>query len=182
MKIIFSLILILECIILFVNYTQFEDEFVKCFTYITTWGLLFTTITFVLSVLFIGESDSGQLSEINNEQSFFKCFKLLIILYQFSIASEILITILYWAIIYNPTNHDKYTSIQIVGTVYCDHIVPLVLLILDYIFLSSIPFTLRLIPIHMMIATLYLIVNLSYSLAVSPVYKTMNWRTPSGII
>ena len=101
--------------------------------------------------------------------------------YQGLFASVILSTILYWVILYQPDKIVNYNLLQKIGSVYLDHTVPLVFHTIDYVFLSSIPFTRRMIPLNLLFAVMYFVFNMSYSLTVEPVYSIMDWKSPKGI-
>ena len=105
--------------------------------------------------------------------------------YQFCFITEILITLLFWTTLWPlAIKEDRFLSNQwAMAGLVLDHSAPMFCLLLDYILVSTVPFTLRhslaFIPLHF----LYGGVNLQWQLTTgNPVYPTLDWTVGSSYL
>jgi hypothetical protein len=94
-----------------------------------------------------------------------------IFFYVTSFTFEIIITIFFWAILFPLMKKaDVFTFI--------DHIAPIVILLIDYT-MSRIPFTIRHLPLAMIILLIYGTINMTWTLVTGhPVYPPLDFKGP----
>ena len=99
--------------------------------------------------------------------------------------TEVLLAIFFWFIFltqvkfsneFNQENHDALVALKIV-----DHYLPLIILVTDYI-ISNPVFVLRHVIFSFGYGLLFMFVNLIVSLAGTPTYATMDWRSVQGVL
>ena len=108
-------------------------------------------------------------------------------MYELALTMEILITLVFWTILYpgetdcnanNPNGIHELHCVNLLG----DHCVPLFCLLVDYTFNVQ-PIVKRHIWVITVTVIAYLIVNIFATFyRGEPVYPPMDWQTPEGII
>jgi len=93
-----------------------------------------------------------------------------IFFYCASFTYEIIITLFFWSVLFPGIKHpDAFTFI--------DHISPIVILLVDYS-MNRIPFSIRLLPLSMILLLVYGIVNMAWTLSTgNPVYPPINFKS-----
>ena len=110
----------------------------------------------------------------------FRAWKWYCFLFEFTLMSEIIITIFFWTVLNNPGLYiGDYLHDLVLRT---DHIVPLSLLFIDYCF-NTVPFCFRHLSIVYIIGAIYLSINCIASLSRgNPIYPPLDWTKPIGYI
>ena len=117
MRAAFCGILTLEWIILIYN----TDDFKGTLKYFTIWGLIYSTVAMFLA--------------------FFQCnWRLYSIIYQQALTSELIITPFFYLILRGAIPAKMIDTPLKVLAMYMDHTLPLLCLMTDFIFFSSVPF------------------------------------------
>ena len=93
------------------------------------------------------------------------------VIYYIAFSYEIAITILYWSILFE--GHEDGLSAYIDLTV---HGLPLAALFLDFIF-NPFSFDIKHFLLVLIAATIFVLINMAYSLGVQPVYGMVDWVT-----
>ena len=75
----------------------------------------------------------------------------------------------------------EWKGLRLLGLIM-DHTFPLVVLLTEYIFLNSVPFINRHMPIVFGVGGLYMVFNMIYTLTNEPIYDPITWNSPMGII
>ena len=93
-----------------------------------------------------------------------------IFFYVTSFTFEIIITMFFWAVLFPlMKKSDPFTFI--------DHIAPIVILLIDYS-MSRIPFSIRHLPLAMIILLFYGLINMTWTLVTGrPVYPPLDFKT-----
>ena len=146
--------------------------------YLTQWGSFFTTVTLGMSLYYIPGREIAERSK-EESQNIFAGWKWYCLLYEFSLSTEILITGYYWALEFASRDPNQGPIADMHSNFV--HILPLVFLLFDFCFLSATPFLIRHELFNFIIKMLYMVVNMSISLASSPVYGLITWRSGLGV-
>jgi hypothetical protein len=117
------------------------------------------------------------------KNSIFQAWKWHTILFQISLTTEVIITIIFWPILYTPApavgqfkNVDLYQASKII-----DNYLPLVILLIDF-FLSNPVFLIRHMFFSLAYGFMFVFTNMIVSLADEPPYSLMSWRSASGVL
>ena len=95
---------------------------------------------------------------------------------------ELLIVPFFWGILWKDAYNEMKDHKSVIVEMCIDHSVPLLCLMLDYLFLNMIPFAKRHILALMTVNIAYMIVNLAATLVSgTPVYPPITWKDPMGI-
>lgn len=93
----------------------------------------------------------------------------IITIYELAFSFEFVITIVYWAFLFDGTTDPTKLYLNTNG-----HGFPLLGLTLDLIF-NSYDFSIKRFLITLAIAGAYMVINLAYTLAVEPIYGILTW-------
>jgi hypothetical protein len=94
-----------------------------------------------------------------------------IFFYGASFTFEIIITILFWAVLFPTIKKPNPFS-------FIDHIAPIIILLVDYS-MSRIPFSNRHLPLAMILLIIYCAFNMTWTLITgNPVYKPFDFKGP----
>ena len=93
-----------------------------------------------------------------------------IFFYEASFTFEIIITLFFWAVLFPNDKHvNPFTFI--------DHISPIVILLVDYS-MSRIPFSIRHMPLAVIILLIYGLINMTWTLVTgNPVYPPLDFKS-----
>ena len=106
-------------------------------------------------------------------------WKWYVFFFQAAFVYEIIVVSFYWGVLFPSMNKDKPTHKFILEC--ADHIVPFMCLLIEYLFLNSVPFVRRQFPFVVAICFFYLVFNCVYSLNYHPIYEPITWRGFLGI-
>ena len=145
--------------------------------YFTNWGIFFTTATytffsmFTIRQYFFLKTKESMVRNYQNIYSPWLLWKWSIFFYCASFTFEIIITLFFWSVLFPlMKKHDPFTFI--------DHISPIVILLIDYS-MNRIPFTIRSLPLAMILLTIYGMINMTWTLVTGkPIYPPLNFKTP----
>ena len=102
---------------------------------------------------------------------------------------ELIIVPIFWAVIlpgilatrHYHKNEEAPSLLFIIVGGYCDHLVPLIVLLIDFSF-NCIPFIWRHFWVSMGVCLIYSIFNMVYSLKYSQIYPVIDYKSTLGII
>ena len=96
---------------------------------------------------------------------------------------ELIITPFFWLLLWDAEKKKRNDDIIGLLGLCLDHALPMVILLVEYVFLSAIPFSKRHFIGIVLICMIYLSINLTITLVSGrPVYDPMSWTDPMGII
>ena len=172
--------LVFDWVLLFINVPV--NKWYTVMKFFTQWGVLFTTICTISSVLLDTSSDGYKFNQ-KQKYNFFKSWKWFTFLFQLCFIMELIITPFFWLLLWGDMSASKKGQpVQLLGLVL-DHALPMVCLLVEYVFLSAIPFSKRHFIGIVTICSIYLTMNLSITLiSGKPIYGPMTWTDPMGII
>ena len=164
------------------NETHFEN--VK---FLTRWGVWFTNSVIILGLMHTPYKYVRKFDEHTYWQRYtpFALWKWYILLYQYILVSEVIITIVFWTALWgymSQTPEHKGHPVAMLNLI-TDHSAPLFVMLLDFFTVSTVPFCRRHLIGIMALLFCYLMTNLSFQLATGePVYGPLSWTTLGGII
>jgi hypothetical protein len=103
---------------------------------------------------------------------------------------ELIIVPIFWGVIlpgilatrhYHKDNGSSPSMLFIIVGGYCDHLGPLIVLLVDFSF-NCIPFIWRHFWVSMGVCAIYSIFNMVYTLKVDQIYPVIDYKSPLGII
>jgi hypothetical protein len=103
---------------------------------------------------------------------------------------ELIIVPIFWGVIlpallvtrhYHKDNGAPPSLLFIIVGGYCDHLVPLIVLLIDFSF-NCIPFIWRHFWVSIGVCAIYSVFNLIYTLKVAQIYPVIDYKSPLGII
>ena len=150
--------------------------------FMTVWGYLFTLATFILGVRLMGKPAPEDGAESTRKCC--KGWKWWIFLYQTSLSLEIIITIVYWVLLYPLIKNTEFLNKNrlVQWHLALIHTVPIGCLVVDY-FINAVPIAPRHLSGILAIAVLYLIDNIIVvKLSGKPVYVILKWNDWASII
>ena len=92
-------------------------------------------------------------------------------IYEIAFSYEVTITLLYWSVLFSKFDDElsAYNDLAV-------HALPLAALLVDFIF-NPISFEIKRFLIVLIAGTVYMLMNMAYSLGVEPVYGILDWVT-----
>ena len=148
--------------------------------YFSKWGLWMTYICYIIGLFstYPPKDDAKSLTSYNSP---FCAWKWYIMLFELSLVIGIFNFFSYWTILHNDMWNDESVKKGFAGRfgLVTDHILPQIALILEW-FMTNPPLVKRHVVVLIAITTLYLIINLSYSLAYRSPYNFMSWHSFGG--
>ena len=160
----------------YVAYAMYKLIDSKCtdLKYLTFWGILLTAITFTsLTIARLRHHIFKGELKLTEPHHFFTLEKFCIFIFGMTMAFEFLITIMYWTVLYDWDGYSRSIDafLDIIG-----HALPLIVLIIDFIF-NRIPFFPKHLVLMLIISVIYAIVNMAVTLGSgTPVYSVMTWK------
>jgi hypothetical protein len=147
----------------------------------TQWGMTMVTILFVFGLKM--QSPASRFYDFQSRQDIFVAWKIYNIICELAIPMEGLVTVYFWTSLFNPNGKEwlEFTILQKIGNC-SNHSVPLTLLIIEFVFFSSVQTMPRHIFSVLTMTVVYLSVNCIWCFAYKPVYPAMTWRGASGLI
>jgi len=100
-------------------------------------------------------------------------WKYYLVFFQISLMSEVMITVIYWALLAKPKHELAYKV--------CQHIVPLISLTIEFCLMAT-PVKLRHFLPSTITGILYLIANFTFSKISTPAYKKLTWKNANTVI
>ena len=145
---------------------------------LTTWGMALSCFFFAIGMRLSFKKDE----EINdvNKYNFFAAWKWYIVVFELTMCMNIVITIVFWAVIAASKDVFSRTGFFLAYTTYI-HSVPLITFIIEHC-IHPIPVIKRHIVIVLPIGIFYTIMNLTHAkITGKPIYPPMSWDSVASV-
>ena len=159
-----------------------NEDSIRILEYFTIWGWLLTVTTVIMSQ-FLNPTYTAR-GYFRSKNSCFLAWKWFTILFQFSLIMEIIITPVFWILLWGYVKDEpKFEPFWKKTALILDHCMPLIILLFEFVFVNAIAFSRRHLLLLILLSFIYLLVNMSVTLNTGrPPYPFMNWKGFYGFV